>query len=193
MAWTTMHFGIGMACAGAAATGLALITRRGWRWIPAVMTLGGVWALVPDMPRTFREDFPSLPLASILGDKSLERWLHAIGDLFFFHHSLDLQPREFALHGLVMILVLYNASIVMLMWRERMALDSPAARAWRAHGDHLPKDSRPSRSRRHTRHRRSRHTPRTSAKGEHHTTDATSSVIGRITPQSPDSADKTSA
>ncbi len=190
MAWTTMHYGVGMACAGAAATGLALITSRGWRWIPAAMTLGGVWALIPDMPRTFREDFPSLPLASILGSKSLERWLHSIGDLFFFHRSLDAQPHEYALHGLVIILVLYNASLVMLMWRERAALNSPEARAWRAHGAHLPKLASSPATRRHAR-RRSRHAHPARATAAHH--NDTSAIIGRITPQDPGEADKTTA
>ena len=59
-----MHFAVGM-CGGAAlALAPCLIFRRGWRFIPVGMTLGGLWALVPDMPRLWREDFPSLPFAS---------------------------------------------------------------------------------------------------------------------------------
>src|SRR5687767_1172972 len=108
MAWTTMHFAVGMGCSGAIATAACLCLRRGWRSIPLVMTAGGAWALVPDLPRIWREDFPSLPFASVLGRMSLERWLHERGNVFFFHAMLDAQPRELALHGLALILVFYN-------------------------------------------------------------------------------------
>lgn len=110
MAWTTMHFAMGMVSAGALSGGACLILNRGWRWIPTAMTLGGLWALVPDLPRLFREDFPSLPFAAGLGSPTLENRLHGIGDLFFFHSRLDAQPHEYALHGLVIILVLYGLS-----------------------------------------------------------------------------------
>ena len=131
MAWTTMHFAVGMACSGAAATAVCLTLRRGWRWIPAVMTAGGVWALVPDLPRVFREDFPSLPLAPLFGNKVFEAGLNS--NLFFFHRTLDAQPHEYALHGLVIILLLYNAAIAGLMWAESLQRNSAANRAWRAH------------------------------------------------------------
>jgi hypothetical protein len=155
MAWTTMHFGVGMACAGAAAAGFSLVTGRGWRWLPAAMTLGGVWALGPDIPGMVREQLPSFPLSSILGSRQLELWLHRIGDLFFFHRALDAQPHERALHGLILILALYNAAIVLLMWREHRALNHPAIRAWHAQAPHLPKRSAsPRRSRRSRRRAR---------------------------------------
>lgn len=142
MAWTTMHFAVGMCGGGAvAAVGGALLRRpirsiRGW--LPLAMTAGGVWALVPDLPRIWREDFPSLPLASVLGSKGLERWLHGIGDLFFFHARLDAQPRELALHGLVLILLLYNAAAVLNLVLDRRKPLSLAERAWLAHRPHLP-------------------------------------------------------
>jgi MFS family permease len=121
MAWSTMHFGVGMGCAGLIAGSLCLLHRRGWRWLPLTMTLGGLWATVPDWPRIFREDFPSLPFASILGTKELERTLHRWGDLFFFHHALDAQPNEYALHGLSLVLLFYNLSIALLMLLEHRA------------------------------------------------------------------------
>jgi len=40
MAWTTMHFAVGMGCAGALAGAACVVTRRGWRFIPAAMTAG---------------------------------------------------------------------------------------------------------------------------------------------------------
>jgi len=132
MAWTTMHFAVGMMGGGAIAGAACLLLRRGARWMGPAMTLGGVWAIVPDLPRLFREDFPSLPLASVLGSSNLERQLHAIGDLFFFHASLDAQPREFALHGLAIILLLYNAVLLapllrrVLSARRRLSLDREA-------------------------------------------------------------------
>ncbi len=116
-----MHFAVGM-CGGAAVMAVpCLILRRGWRHIPLAMTLGGIWAVIPDSPRLWREDFTSLPFAATLGAKDFELWLHSIGDLFFFHRSLDAQPKEFALLGLVMIIGLYNLSLIGMLWQNRRA------------------------------------------------------------------------
>ncbi|QDU71793.1 hypothetical protein Pan265_16460 [Mucisphaera calidilacus] len=109
-----MHFAVGMLGGGVLGVAVAAVVRRGTRWVPLAMTAGGFWALVPDLPRLWREDFPGLPLASVLGDKELERSLHGVGDLFFLHARLDAQPREYALHGLILILFLYNLA---LMWQ----------------------------------------------------------------------------
>jgi len=119
MAFTTMHFAVGMAGTGAVACVGTLLMRRGFRWIPMAMTLGGAWACVPDMPRLFRVDFPGLGFASSLGSKSLEQSLHANGDWFFFHRMLDAQPKEFALHGLFGILALYTLSNFLLAVTHR--------------------------------------------------------------------------
>ncbi|MFP4145954.1 MAG: hypothetical protein ACOCTI_08855 [Phycisphaeraceae bacterium] len=119
MAWTTMHFAAGMGGAGLLAGVGCLALGRGWRWLGPIMTAGGVWGCVPDLPRLFREDFPSLPLAGLLGRSDLEDWLHSIGDLFFLHARLDAQPRELALHGLLLILLFYNLALVQLLWIGR--------------------------------------------------------------------------
>ena len=113
-----MHFAVGMGCAGAITSVGCMVIRRGWRWLPAAMTVGGLWALVPDMPRIFREDFYYGPISSILGTHALEKSLHRWGDLFFFHRVFDAQPKEFALLGLLLILVFYNAAVVLLMAME---------------------------------------------------------------------------
>lgn len=129
MAWTSMHFAVGM-CGGAVLTlAPCLILRRGWRFVPVGMTLGGLWGLVPDMPRLWREDFTSLPFASTLGDKNFEVWLHSIGDLFFLHRSLDSQPKEFALLGLAMIIGLYNLCLIGFVWQHRRAARRPLVNA----------------------------------------------------------------
>jgi len=114
-----MHFAVGMGCAGAASGLACTLLRRGWRWIPAAMTVGGVWALVPDLPRIFREDIYLPRLSEVLGNHDLERSLHAWGDWFFFHRQLDMQPHEFALLGLALVLLLYNVCILLLMRLER--------------------------------------------------------------------------
>ncbi len=114
-----MHFAVGMGCAGLMSLAACTIFRRGWRWLPAAMTFGGLWALAPDLPRIFREDLPLTPLSGLLGSKPLEVWLHGWGNLFFFHTRLDLQPNEYALHGLLAIIVLYNLSLLLLMWLPR--------------------------------------------------------------------------
>jgi len=119
MAWASMHFAVGM-CGGAALMAApCLILRRGWRRIPIAMTLGGVFATLPDCPRLWREDFTSLPFASMLGSKDFEVWLHSIGDLFFFHRSLDAQPKEFALLGMAIIVALYNLCVLGFLWHHR--------------------------------------------------------------------------
>lgn len=141
-----MHYAVGMCGAGAMAGTACVIARRGWRFIPAAMTAGGVWALIPDMPRVFREDFPNLPFAAVLGDKAVERGLHGIGDLFFFHTNLDAQPKEYALAGLAIILILYNLSIGLLMGLEWKQRNSIGNRSWRAHERHVRKRRRPRRA-----------------------------------------------
>ncbi|MGB0768568.1 MAG: hypothetical protein ACPGYV_12775 [Phycisphaeraceae bacterium] len=114
MAFTTMHFAVGMAGAGVATGIAALCLRRGMRWVPVWMTVGGVWACAPDMPRIFKEDFPNAPFASTLSAKPLQDWLNANGDLFFLHRMLDSQPKEYALHGLLGILAMYSVSVFLL-------------------------------------------------------------------------------
>lgn len=133
-----MHFATGMACSGAAIGVTCLVLRRGWRFIPVGMTLGGLWGILPDLPRLFREDFPSLPFASMLGRKSLEDWLHSFGDVFFFHLRLDRQPNEYALGGLFAIIGMYLGCCLMLMWLEHRQRNSLARRAFDAHGDKAP-------------------------------------------------------
>ncbi|WP_432799858.1 hypothetical protein [Poriferisphaera sp. WC338] len=142
MAWTSMHFAMGMIGGGVIGGAACLILRRGWRWLPAAMTAGGIWGLIPDLPRIWREDFTGLPFASYLGSKNFERWLHEIGDVFFFHSRLDAQPKEFALHGLATIIFLYCCCMVMLMYLESKSRNSIANRAWHSHKHHLPKDKR---------------------------------------------------
>jgi len=119
MAWTSMHFAVGM-CGGAAVMAVhCLIRGRGWRHLPLAMTLGGIWANVPDMPRLWRVDFPGLPFAGTLGSMDLEHWLHSIGNLFFMHRALDAQPKEFALLGLAGIIGLYNLCLIGMWWHGR--------------------------------------------------------------------------
>ena len=117
-----MHFATGMACTAAGWSALCVmrggLRGSGWRWLTPAMTLGGLWAIVPDAPRLFREDFPSLGMGATLGAKSVEHFLHRIGDVFFFHRQLDAQPRELALAGLFTIVMLYQGAWLM-MWLQR--------------------------------------------------------------------------
>lgn len=127
MAFTSMHFAVGMACSGGVASVAALLMGRGWRWVPMVMTAGGVWACGPDMTRLFKEDFPNAPYAEALSSKSVQHWLDARADWFFFHGMLDAQPKEFALHGLLGIIALYSLCcfIFALMSRRRKPASRP--------------------------------------------------------------------
>ena len=164
MAWDTMHYAVGMGCSGAVVGAACFLMKKGWRWLPAAMTAGGVWAMVPDMPRIFREDFPNAPFAAILGSADLERWLHSIGNLFFFHLRLDMQPHEYALLGFALVLILYNLSIALLIGMEHRQRNSLGNRAWRAHRSQM----------RH--HRRSRHRSHHS----HTEDDRPAHIAGRI-------------
>ncbi len=128
-----MHFAAGMCGASVIGGAVSLIWRRGYRFLPLAMTAGGLWAMIPDLPRLFREDFPTMPLAKTLGSSHLERQLHAMGDLFFFHARLDSQPHEYALLGLFTTIVLYNISIILMLILEYRQRNSIANRSWRAH------------------------------------------------------------
>ncbi|MEM7680730.1 MAG: hypothetical protein AAF288_02125 [Planctomycetota bacterium] len=102
---------------------MAFVTLRGgWRYLPVPMTLGGIWAMGPDLPRLFREDFPNAPFAQTLASKPLREWLAQHADWFFFHGRLDAQPREYALHGLFTVVALY-----LLAWGITL-LDRPRPR-----------------------------------------------------------------
>ncbi|XAM00017.1 hypothetical protein OT109_01250 [Phycisphaeraceae bacterium D3-23] len=122
MAFATMHFATGMALGGALALVGAAALRRRPTVLPIAMTLGGIWAMVPDLPRLFTEDFPNAPFASVLGAKPFRLWLESHGDWFALHRMLDNQPAEFALHGMFLMVVFYNAALLgpaILRWRRR--------------------------------------------------------------------------
>jgi len=152
MAWTTMHFAIGMMGGGAIGLGAALLAQRGWRWVPAAMTAGGCWAILPDLPRFFREDLHVPVLSSLLREHQVEDRLHAMGDLFFLHAQLDAQPHAYALHGLILVLLLYNGAMAWLMafhWLERRGPGALAGyhRALRERTRRLGRRPRPSATR----------------------------------------------
>ena len=97
------------------------------------LALGGLWAVVPDLPHVFREDFPGLAFSGWLGAKSLENWLHQHGNLFFFHSRLDAAEHEWALHGLALILLFYNLAIALLMVLERRQYHRAVEGFWADH------------------------------------------------------------
>ncbi len=134
-----------MGFAGAFAVGLCMLLRRGYRWIPAAMTGGGLWALIPDLPGVFREDIPEAPLAWLIGHPAIDGLLNDWGNLFFFHRTLDAQGDAHALLGLTIIILLYNAAIAGLLW----SMSGP--RTSHSHRDdeirHSPADLEPLRKR----------------------------------------------
>ncbi len=119
MAWTSMHFAVGMAGGAAIAAVGCAITRRGWRWVPGAMVAGGFWAILPDTPRLFREDFPWVPFMGWYANKTTEAWLHEIGNVFFFHQTLDRQPHNYSLHGLLLIILLFTLGWVWMLLLNR--------------------------------------------------------------------------
>lgn len=129
MAFATMHFAVGMGMGGALALVGAAVLRRRPTLLPAAMTLGGFWAMAPDLPRLFTEDFPNAPFAAMLGSATLRRWLETHGDWFCLHGLLDRQPAEFALHGMFLIILFYNAALLWpIIARCRQRLTRPATR-----------------------------------------------------------------
>ncbi len=119
MAFTSMHMAVGMACTGAAGVAACMVIRRGWRWIPLVMTLGAIWAVMPDLPRMVREQLAWLPLSQLLGSRGLEEALASWGNVFFFHRWLNSSTADLTLAGFALMFLMYNLSIVGLMMFER--------------------------------------------------------------------------
>src|SRR5690606_4625906 len=113
-----MHFAVGMACAGIMAVTAFAFTRRGWRWLPVLMTLGGVWAVIPDVPATL---WYSLGFSSGPASSAFQASLSQAGNLFFFHNVLDSIAYDHQLLGGVLIVLLYNLAISLLMVLEKRA------------------------------------------------------------------------
>ncbi|MEM0913434.1 MAG: hypothetical protein AAGK09_02375 [Planctomycetota bacterium] len=137
MSWTSMHFAVGMVGGAAVTATVACFWRRGLVYTPLGMTLGGLWAIVPDTPRLARVDFPSLralPGVEAFASKSTEDWLHRIGDLFFLHRTIDERLADHALAGLFMTVAMYTLAIAGLtaliaLQRRRIArLENRASR-----------------------------------------------------------------
>lgn len=128
MAWIGAHFAMGVACGGAAAAAVCCVRRRGWKSIPLAMLAGGVWAVVPDLPHTIRQDFPGTALASWLGSREATRVLHANGNWFFFHSYLDSlnvgadwREIRYGLRGMALILMAYNVlAFGLFVQRDRL-------------------------------------------------------------------------
>ena len=103
-----------MVAGGAAAAGVCAVRRRGWKSVPVAMLAGGMWAIIPDLPRVIREDLPNTYLASTLGSRALGHWLNSHGNWFVFHGWFDrhyAQPwpdARWGLRGIAMIVVFYN-------------------------------------------------------------------------------------
>lgn len=115
-----MHFAVGMVGGAAVTAGVACFYRRGLAYTPLGMTLGGIWAILPDTPRLVRVDFPSLralPGAEAFGSKATEAWLHQIGDVFFLHRAIDEHLTDNALAGFFAVVALYTIGIAGLVAR----------------------------------------------------------------------------
>jgi len=119
MAWIGGHFAIGMACGGAAAAGWCAWRRRDWHLIPFAMAAGGVWAIIPDMPRVIREDLPGTWLAATAGARPLEEVLQYYGNVFFFHRWFDFaQTGRWGLRGLAIVVASYTVLSYFLIYQN---------------------------------------------------------------------------
>jgi hypothetical protein len=101
-----------MLVGGMLAAVVCLIIRRGWRLVPYVAAITGVWATLPDLPRLFREDLPFIPLAGLIGHKEVEKAMHEFGNIFIFHSWLDQWPDRFVLHGTFIVFAAFVATAV---------------------------------------------------------------------------------
>lgn len=129
-----MHFAAGMIGSGSVCAAVGLFRPRVWRYLTPVMTLGGVWALLPDMPRMVREDGGMLPFFWRLGDRRMDALIQPWGDLFFLHRTLDAQPHEYALVGLGLIIFCYNAGWLLSRWRRETGIFKSSAPRWEYSG-----------------------------------------------------------
>lgn len=112
------HFAVGMICSGLLMLPLLFFRFRYWIYLPVVQTLGGVFAEVPDFPRVIGA-FPSLGLHHIVDADALYRLLHTrIGDLFFFHRSIDVSGEGNFLQGMTVVICIYNFWIFVFVGKE---------------------------------------------------------------------------
>lgn len=137
MAWIGAHFAAGMIGGGAVASAVCAVRGRGWKAVPVVMVASGMWAVIPDMPHTVRQDLAGTAFAQMFGSKALGQWLHAHGNWFWFHHWLDVhygQPwpwPRLGLWGMAGLIIFYNAFIYVLFHAHKRHASEAAH--WRAH------------------------------------------------------------
>ncbi len=114
MAWIGAHFAIGVAGGGAIAAGICAVRKRGWKSVPIAMLAGGVWAVIPDLPRIVRDDLSIGLLTATIGSPGVIDWFHQHGNWFFLHRWVDVQAAQpwpearWGLRGLAVILICYN-------------------------------------------------------------------------------------
>jgi len=119
MTSTSMHLAVGMACGGLAAVAFCLAMKRGWRWIPLVMTAGAIWAILPDLPAMMRQQLAWMPLSQTLGSQALENALASWGNVFFFHSALASSSADLSVVGFALMFLLFNLSMAGVLMLER--------------------------------------------------------------------------
>jgi hypothetical protein len=98
------HFAVGMLLPFVVTAALLPTKRRWLIYAPVVITLCGLWSLVPDIPVYFARKFH--------GDEM--RWFvhEKIGNLFFFHKALDHLGETGGVWGLAMVVSMYVCIIL---------------------------------------------------------------------------------
>lgn len=92
--------------------GALLYARAGFRastrllvWVPLIMGLLGVWAIVPDIPR------------ALGADELYQAMRHSeLSDVFFFHHTIDRVESDSPIYAVGFVLM--GVSVLLAGWRE---------------------------------------------------------------------------
>ena len=117
------HFAAGL-IGGTLVAGPVVLLRKRWRrYVPVFAGLCGLWAWIPDFPRSVRvverllleRGFVRLanwPVIEYLGRHRLGSSLTSYGDWFFLHRLMDTQYRIEGLAGLVVIVLYYHAVVL---------------------------------------------------------------------------------
>ena len=126
----SMHFAVGMFCAGVLCIPVLLLRPRFWPFIPLVQGLGGAFALVPDYT-IILGSYPRL-FSSLPDMGAVRRTLHGdIGNLFFFHTAIDRSGEGSFLIGFALTVLQYNVWLCIFVahyYLKRGAALAPSVR-----------------------------------------------------------------
>ena len=110
----SMHFALGMLGTFVLCLPLLALRPRWWPLLPLAQTVGGAFALAPDWVHVFGY-YPSLPFADSVDLGAVKSRLHGpLGNLFFFHSTIDTTGEGSFLRGFIITVAQYNLWLLIL-------------------------------------------------------------------------------